>query len=77
MIPIELSIQSYRKTNPAPRNELHAVTEISGEIVTASIISMIDKTEQMRKPEQKAGPKGWVMPPIVRAYLRARDNDPL
>jgi hypothetical protein len=71
-----LAIQSYRKI-PATRNELHAISSGLSENTSAAVINIADKTEQVTASEVKAGSKGWVMPPIVYAYMKGRDNDPL
>ncbi|MBC8035490.1 MAG: hypothetical protein H7Y03_15175 [Chitinophagaceae bacterium] len=69
-----LGIQSYRPIKPVSKRELHAVSADSAENSSAAIINIVNKSESSL---EKAGPKGWVMPPIVYAYMKGKDNDPL
>lgn len=72
-----LTIQSYRKTKPVYRKE-HPVASIESPV--APVINMSEKMDVNytgRQIRSVAEPSVWNMPPLVRAYFKGRDNDPL
>lgn len=70
-----LTISSYRKIKPAFRKELPASHMDSS---VAPVISMADKTDTGYTGRRQGKPVPVLnMPPLVRAYFKGRDNDPL
>ena len=72
-----LAIQSYRKIKPVYRKEAPIA---SIESTVAPVINMSEKMDVNytgRQSRSVAESSEWNMPPIVRAYFKGRDNDPL
>ena len=71
-----LTIPAYRKIKPAFRKGLPGSQMDSS---VAPVISMADKTDTgyTGRRQGKPAPVLLNMPPLVRAYFKGRDNDPL
>lgn len=72
-----IAIQSYREMKPVLHREpLLPPVENS----TAQVINLSDRLEVNYAglpTEKNSDPSALKMPPLVRAYFKGRDNDPL
>ena len=77
------TIQSFRKIKPAYRKEFPIASIESSIAPVINMSDVINMSEKMdvnytgRQSRSVAEPSVWNMPPLVRAYFKGRDNDPL
>jgi hypothetical protein len=72
-----ISISSYRNQKPAFRRELSSIINEEISAPKAAFVRITDKKDTQSTNQGVEAERQFIMPPLVRAYLKGRDNDPL